>query len=256
MAAKNRKRWLIILAAVLVLLVTAALILYFVVFRNTTTPVESEELGATLITGAGRPGDYGLYRYATTGYETTDALTGGRHDYPAETYLTIQPGGCGSLVRWEALEERWEEWDYCADGSMVGKQTYHEWFNIGNLDLWACAPPVPGPGEPGETATGLCTRTASGNAEAAEDSVTFETIGYETLSVGGEEVETLHVRATSEGTGGTVLDRTTDTWLLPGTQLIVRQTVQSTSVTQSRVGTVNSYEEYELNLVSLVPSAS
>ena len=256
MAGKNRKRWLIAGAAVVALLVATGAVLYFVVFRDTTTALESEDVGATLVTGGGQPGDFGLYRYATTGFETTDALAGGRHDYPAETYMTIQPGGCGTLVRWQALEERWEEWDFCADASLAGRHTFHQWFQIDNLDIWTCSPTVPTQDDPGEIATGSCTRAATGNAEAAEDSLRYEMIGYETLTVGTEEVETLHVRATSTGSGGTVMSRTIDTWILPGTQLVVRQTVQSSSTTQSRVGMVNAHEEYELNLVSLLPSSS
>jgi hypothetical protein len=255
MAGGNRRRWLIIGGAVFALLVATAAVLYFVVFRDTATPVESEDVEATLITGAGRPGDYGLYRYITAGFETTDALAGSRHEYPAETYMTIQPGGCGTLVRWQALEERWEEWDFCGDTALAARRTFHEWFNISNLDVWTCSPPVPNQGDPGEVATGTCTRAATGNAEAAEDSLRYEVVGYETLTVGAEEVETLHVRATSTGSGGTVMSRTIDTWLLPSTELVVRQTLRSTSTTQSRVGTVNSYEEYELNLVSLLPSS-
>lgn len=254
MAGKNRKRGLIIGAAVL-LVVVIALVLYFVVFRDTATPVQSEEVGATLITGAGQPGDYGLYRYTTTGYQTTDALAGGRHDYPAETYMTIQPGGCGTLVRWQALRERWEEWDFCSDAGLATRRSYHEWFQIGNLDVWTCSPPVPTRSDPGEVATGTCLRPAGAKAEAAEDSLRYETIGYETLPVGGEQVETLHVRAISTGRGGTVMTRIIDIWTLPGTHLIVRQTVESTSVTQSFLGTVNAYEEYQLNLVSLLPSS-
>ncbi|MGH2728364.1 MAG: hypothetical protein ACRDKS_15455, partial [Actinomycetota bacterium] len=35
----------------------------------------------------------GVYVYATDGYEETDALSGQRHDYPAETALTISRQG-------------------------------------------------------------------------------------------------------------------------------------------------------------------
>ena len=255
MAGRNTKRWLITGAAVVALLVATGAVLYFVVFRDTTTALEGEDVGATLVTGAGRPGDFGLYRYTTTGFETTDALAGGRHDYPAETYMTIQPGGCGTLVRWQALEERWEEWDFCGDAGLAGRRTFHEWFQIANLDVWTCSPPVPTQDDPGEVATGTCARAATGNAEAAEDALRYEMVGYETLTVGTEQVDTLHVRATSTGSGGTVMSRATDTWILPGTQLVVRQTVQSASATQSRVGLVNALEQYELNLVSLLPSS-
>ena len=115
---------------------------------------------------------------------------------------------------------------------------------------------MPTRGGPGNTGTGVCLRAATGNAEAAEDSLVYKVVGYEELTVGDEQVETLHVQATSTGTGGTVMDRTTDIWFLPGTQLVVRQMAESTSITQSRVGTVNAYEEYELNLISLLPSSS
>jgi len=255
MAGRNRRRWLIAGASIVALLAATGAVLYFVVFRDRATPLESEDVGATIVTGEGRPGDFGLYLYATTGFETTDALAGSRHDYPAQTYMTIQPGGCGTLVRWQALEERWEEWDFCADAGLAGRRTYHEWFNISNLDVWTCSPPVPTQGDPGQVATGACARAATGNAEAAEDSLRYEMVGYETLTVGTEQVETLHVRVTGSGSGGTVSSRTADNWILPGTQLVVRQRVQITSTTQSRVGTVNSYEEYELNLVSLLPSS-
>ena len=60
------------------------------------TPLGEEEVGLTVVTGGGSAGDYGLYTYATTGFEYTDALAGSRHDYPARTYLTIQPGAAAN----------------------------------------------------------------------------------------------------------------------------------------------------------------
>ena len=256
MSGKTGKRWLITGIGALTLLLAVGLILWLVVFRDTTTEVAGEEVGgSTLVTGGGQPGDFGVYRYATTGYETTDALTGSRHDYPAETFITIQPGGCGTLVRWQPLEERWDEWDYCPDGSLAGRRTFHEWFQIANLDLWACSPPVPTRGEPGAVLTGTCGREETGNAAAAQDSLRFEVIGYETLTVGAAAVETLHVRMTGTGTGGTASTRTYDTWLLPGTYLIVRQTLELTSNTQSRVGLVHAEEQYEISLISLQPGS-
>jgi hypothetical protein len=240
MTGRSRKVWLIVAAVVLVLAI-AALVIYFVVFRNEATPVQAME---------------GSYAYATSGYETTDALTGGRHEYPAATYLTIEPGGCGTLVRWQALEQRWDEWDYCADGSLAGRRTFHEWFQISNLDTWTCSPPVPTLGEPGAVLTGACTREATGHAAAATDSLRFEVIGYETLAVATQEVETLHVRMDGIGNGGTESTRTYDTWYLPGTFLIVRQTVTLDSTTQSMVGLVHAQEQYRIDLISLTPTSA
>jgi len=250
---KIRTRWLIAATVVVALVATAGVLLF--VFRDRATPVEQDEVTGTLVSGGGGPGDFGLYLYTTSGFETTDALTGARHDYPAQTYLTIQPGGCGTLVRWQALQQRWDEWDFCPDGSMAGWQGYHEWFGVGNLEVWTCDPAVPTQGEPGESWTGTCTRPAGGNVEAAEDLMQYEVVGYETLTVGGEPVETLHVRTTSSSSGGSDSSDSSDTWILPGTQLIVRQVTDDYSTSRSRIGTVQYHEQYELNLMSLYPSS-
>ncbi len=253
MTSKSRKRWLIAGAVVLTLAAAIGVVLF--VFHDRATPAEQEDAEATLVTGTGRPGDYGLYLYATTGYEETDALRGSRHEYPAQTYMTIQPGGCGTLVRWQPLLERWDEWDYCEGDALAGRQNYHEWFTMGNLDTWVCSPAVPSRGAPGETWTGTCTRAEGGNVEAAAEITQYEVIGYETLTVGTTDVETRHIRTTSTGSGGTASTDTVDTWILPGTQLIVRQQARGSSTNLSRIGPVEYYEEYEIMLISLSPSS-
>lgn len=225
------------------------------VFRDRATPIGSGEVSATLVTGSGEPGGFGLYLYATSGFETTDALTGARHDYPAQTHLTIQPGGCGTLVRWQALRQRWDEWDICPDGSLAGWQAYHEWFGVSNLEVYTCSPAIPTQGRPGETWTGACSRAAGSNVDTAEDSLRYEVIGHETLTVGGEPVETLHIRMTSSGRGASESYDVNDTWILPGTHLLVRQVADHSSTTQSRIGAVRYREQYELTLLSLRPSS-
>src|SRR5688572_23871693 len=59
------------------------------------------------------PLEEGVYVYATDGYEETDALSGQRHDYPAQTTMTVSKQGCGYRWRWQPLKERWEESDGC-----------------------------------------------------------------------------------------------------------------------------------------------
>jgi len=71
------------------------------------------------------------------------------------------------------------------------------------------------PGRARAELTGACAREETGNATAAQDSLRFEVIGYENLTVAAAAVETLHVRLTGTGTGGTESTRTYDTWLLP-----------------------------------------
>jgi len=54
----------------------------------------------------------GVYVYDTKGFEQTNALGGARHDYPAESTITVQHGGCGWTTRWQPLQERWEQWQF------------------------------------------------------------------------------------------------------------------------------------------------
>jgi hypothetical protein len=250
--SRRTKMVLTVLGGLVVALVIAGVTVLFA-FRDVATTLGEEDIGVTVITGGGEPGDYGFYKYATTGYETTDALAGAQHDYPAETYLTIQPGGCGTLVRWQPLEQRYEEWDYCPDGLMAGWDSYHEWFQIANTDEWECPEPAPVQGEPGSSWSIECSRPETSNAAAAVEVVIYDVVGYESLTVGAEEVQTLHVHATVVGTGGSVATGETDTWYLVGTHLPVRRVVVYDSTTDSRIGAVEYNEQAEIRLTSLLP---
>jgi hypothetical protein len=244
----KRRKTLIIGGTVLGLALVAGAILAFA-FWDRATPVQEEDVAATLdvaVVGE-EPGDFGLYVFETTGFETTDALGGARHDYPAETFLTLQPGGCGTLVRWQALEQRWSEWDHCEDLSLAGWQSYHEWFGVGNHDVWSCPEPVATAGPVGDSWEAECAK------ETGAERIRYEVIGREVLTIGGEEIETLHVRRTDENTGTTLGSGVTDIWTLPGTPLIVQRTVDSTTITESRIGPVEHHEEYTIRLLSVYP---
>ena len=252
-AGKTRKRWLIAAGFVLVVL-GATVVVVFLLYRDKATPVGQEDVAGTLVTGDGRPGDYGLYAYTTTGFETTDAFAGSRHDYPAETYLTIQPGGCGTLVRWQPLEERWDEWDYCADATLAGWLSFHKWFGVPNHEDWTCTPPLPTRAEPGALWSGDCEHAEGANAAGVVETQYYEVVGFETLTVGGEPAETIHIRNTSEGNSASTAADSSDTWILAGTLLIVRQVTADNSVTPTPIGPVTYHEEYQIDLVSLYPA--
>lgn len=251
MSTRVRKVGMIAGGLGLAAVVAAGVVLFS--FRDLATPVGEEDISLTVVTGGGEPGDYGLYLYATVGYETTDALAGGRHDYPAQTYLTIQPGGCETLVRWQALEQRYEEWDYCPDGRLTGWASFHEWFRVANTDVWHCPEPVSVHGEPGQTWSAECARVSSQEAGEGSQTLKYEVVGFETLAVGNEEVETLHVRISSLETGGTEGYSLREIWYLPGTPLPVRWVEQRSSTTASRIGAVQYTEQFEAQLISLLP---
>ena len=251
LSRRAKTAWIILGGVVVAVAIAGVAVLF--AFRDVATTLDEEDVGLTVITGGGEPGDYGLYVYATTGYESTDALAGARHDYPAETYLTIQPGGCGTLVRWQPLGQRYEEWNYCPDGRMAGWDEFREWFRIGNTDRWECPEPVEVQGEPGASWVVECRKAASEEAGAATQVNKFEVVGYEPLVVGEQEVVTLHVRVTTVGTGGSASTGRQDTWYLVGTPLPVRRVIVHDSITDSRIGAVQYHEEAEIRLTSLRP---
>lgn len=277
----------LIAAGTVVVLAGAVWIAWRVAFRDTATPVSPAEVvqdvaprpdPATTVatpaptsatsspqsdtsgTGDGEtgfvvgraPGEPGLYAYATTGFEEIDALGGARHDYPAETFLTIQPGGCGTLTRWVALEERWQESDLCdaADGlRLAGFDTYHEWFGRSDLQEFECDPDTAMvvPLEPSASWSYQC------STDERTETWSVEVIGLEMVDVGGEAVETLHVRVLSVLEGASEGTSTTDTWYWPGSSLIVREKVDRSNTSDSLIGAVAYVEQYEIVLESLLP---
>jgi hypothetical protein len=249
MAGGRARRWWIVAGVGLALVVVVGSGVIFA-FRDTATPSDEADVVAgmgTLVVGT-EPGDPGLYVYATTGYETTDALGGGRHEYPAETYLTLQPGGCGSIVRWHALKERTMEWEYCEGIPLpVRWIDYHRWFGVVEEGVFGCArrpDSMPGVGESWSTA-------CSSNDTTKDD--VWEVFGREDVAVGGELLPTVHVRRSSQSSGKTVGPLVVDTWYLEGTVLPVRRELLSDTVTSSPIGAVHYHEEYTIELITPFP---
>jgi hypothetical protein len=253
MKVRARTWWMIAGGLGLAVLVAGGVVLF--AFRDLATPIGEEEVGLTVVTGGGQPGDYGLYTYATTGFESTDALAGSRHDYPATTYLTIQPGGCGELVRWQGLEQRYEEFDFCPDGTMSGFKSFHEWFRVPNTDVWVCPQPAATQGEPGATWTAECTRAGGEETGEAAKTLAYEVVGFENVTVEGQAVETLHVRIRGVERGATRGTSLSEMWFLPGTNLPVHWVEQRDSISDSRIGEVGYSEHFEATLTSLRPGA-
>lgn len=201
------------------------------------------------------PGEPGLYVYATSGFEEIDALGGARHDYPAETFVTLQPGGCGVTLRWTALEERWDELELCStDGgkSISLYDTYHGWFGQSDLQQFTCGPP--------DAVAIPEVESGSWSYECSTDERTelweVEVISVESLLIDGETVDAVHVRVTSTLSGASIGASESDTWYLRGTSLILRRVASRSSTNESLIGDVNYSETYEINLSSLQPEGA
>jgi hypothetical protein len=191
-----------------------------------------------------------VYTYTTTGHDSVDALGGAHHEYPATTTITVTTNGCGVTQRWDVLVERWEEWQRCADGASVrepARTNYDEFFGQGQTDAYTCtgdARPVDAPA--GTTWTETCTE--DGDTETRHGQV----VGTEPQQVGGQTVQTLHVRVdiTNAYPNDT---QVVETWYLAGTDLVVAQQAHAGTTNPSPIGDVHYDEAYEIHLDSLTP---
>jgi hypothetical protein len=197
--------------------------------------------------------EHGVYVYDTTGFETTDALTGGRHDYPAQTTITVQDAGCGSVQRWQPLDQRWDETESCkVDGGYAMRrfEMYHEFFSQGSRELLVCDPDaITRPRSPrsGQSWTFHC------HSSRTSVTATASVVGFESLTVGGRTVPTVHLRFDSTGVGADRGTRKLERWIDQATGLIVRSIGRVDGESDMAGGTYHYHEESRLDLTSTTP---
>lgn len=194
----------------------------------------------------------GVYVYDTTGYEELD-VGGARHDYPAQTTITVTRVGCGLRLRWQPLRERWDERDVCPSPEgerLVAFRSHHEFFGRTDDRDFACEPGAlarPARPTPGTTWSNRC------RAGETLATTTGRIVGPEVVDVGGEKVEVVHFvlesRIEGDGTG----TARSEVWAVWETGLVVRQSTTVDSAQRAPVGTVGYRERFELRLQSLTP---
>lgn len=238
------------LVGIVALVAVAAVAVLALVSRDSSTPLDADVVRANFTGSVGAaPGEPGVYRYRTTGFETIDALQGARHDYPDETFMTITEADCGPVVRWDALVERWISWQHCGEDLAIDRGgSYHEWFGIPDLEAEACESPRPIRGDPGDVVDTVC--------EAGDNSETYTTEILEPVEVqvDGTTVVVERIRRSSTLTGQGTGTATVEVGRLEGTPLIVLMEVARSSVNPSAAGDVTYVEEFTLELVALVPT--
>lgn len=194
----------------------------------------------------------GVYVFATTGYEETDALSGQRHDYPKETAMTIRNGGCGWIARWEPLRERWEETEMCekAEGTSMGRYTmYHEFFQRGVREDFACPDSIvqKPSAKRGETWTFSCTSKQS----KVDGKVSV--IGLEDVNVAGQVIKTVHYRYDIKVSGANRGTLVQDRWLSSSPRVMARMTNRADMQVASPFGPVGYKEDFRIDLKSVDP---
>lgn len=196
----------------------------------------------------------GVYRYLTTGEESVDILGGARHEYPAETTITVLPDGCGVLLRWDALVERREEWRLCATVAGVELQPlgfkYQEFFSQPKPEDIVC-----------DTTALLVPADPELRPVTELDCLlgddpwfpVWEVLGLEEQEVEGAPVPVARVRMTVDDPESEHWEVTSIDWWLAPSGLPVRAEAAKRSRSPSPIGGVVYEETFTLSLVSLTP---
>lgn len=201
-----------------------------------------------------RPAE-GVYLYDTEGGESVDVFGGSRHTYPDTTTITVTHTGCGSIERWDALEERWDERETCRrpDGDhLVRVTSFHRFFSQSDERTMRCEGLVyPAGAQPKDSWTTVC-RGDEGDARS-----TGRAIGIEELEVDGVTVRTLHVRVTTNvdaSSDGQTGRSSRDVWASLDTGIVILERAEvDTTGREPVVGDVRYTESYEIRLRSLEP---
>lgn len=194
----------------------------------------------------------GVYTYATSGGEDLDVLGGAHHDYPDRTTITITPTECGERLRWDALEERWDEMDTCATPAgetLTATRQHHEFFDQTDQREYLCDGGVV---RPAADAPGTTWRTTCADSDT-QISIDSNIVGVESILVGDVTVETTHLQAVSTITGSVRGTARNDVWARRSDGLIVRRIFDVESETDSPVGIAHYQEHYQIDLTSLEP---
>jgi hypothetical protein len=197
--------------------------------------------------------DAGVYLYATQGYEDTNALGGARHDYPAESPVTVQQSGCGWSERWQPLDQRWDEWTLCpSSGGVYGSHftTFHEFFKKTQQQDLDCSPSnffAPVDAHAGQSWWASC----SGSPGTVQG--TTSVVGFETLTIGGTAVRSLHIHFDLQFSGSNRGRGLQDRWQDATTGLLLKLVTDLDLQSSSPFGDVHYGEHYHLDLSSLRP---
>ena len=195
----------------------------------------------------------GVYVFATSGYEETDALAGQRHTYPQSTSMTVRRTDCGWTGRWQPLKERWEENVMCEHPSgteMARYVMYHEFFRRGQTEDFACPRSLVqrAGAKPGDRWTFQCkSRNTTATARAS-------VVGIENVAVGGRNVRAMHLHYDITASGANNGKLTQDRWIALGSERFMVRMIQRADLkTQSPFGQVGYKESFRLDLTSLDP---
>jgi hypothetical protein len=196
----------------------------------------------------------GVYVYATSGGETTNAVGGAHHEYPAETTITVTATPCGFAMRWDGLQQRWDEWNACVTGHslvVTDERMKHAFYGVNDERQYECSNAIlrPGSDATGTPVSGRCAR--SGSVGEWSGGV----VGPDTINVAGKPVAAIHIRLQELMSGDTQGVRRSEDWFEVGSGLLLRRLVTVEGDSSTAAGRVHYSESVTLQLASLVPQS-
>lgn len=255
----RRWKWLAGVAAAAAVIVAAAIAASCLLLRDSSTPVDVDEVVDEFRDDGRSPAsldrlpEAGVYVYATEGAEEVDALAGTRHEYPAETAVTVSAGGCGVELHWGILEERFESWELCLDGEDLrqpGYVSFHRFFGQPDTKSFVCerlSMALPDGAGPGDSWTTDCA------AGSLREVTTFEVEEVDDLDVAGVSVSTVRIRTRTEVSGSSTGSSEGEIWLVRDSGLPVRWTETTATTSLSAIGPVRYDESFVIELESIEP---
>ena len=247
----------IIAAGVVVVAAIVGLAAWFVVFSDTATPVSIEEAVTGFRTDTepspaeSLPISPGVYVYATSGFEKTDALTGVTHRYPRRSTITVEPAECGMSLTWRVLDGRSTAWTYCVtdDGWMLRSQDErHTFFGRTERTTYVCDDT---PIRPRVVSTASWPVTCS--TETSQERGSARVVSRDLVRVGGERVAVEHIRKTTTISGDIRGTARHDLWFDSRSGIPVKVVMTTRTTNDSPIGDVNYEEVASLRLTSLEP---
>jgi hypothetical protein len=195
----------------------------------------------------------GVYRYETHGHEAiSTTLVSGNHDYHGVSTISVMPGRCGLVERWQVLTTRWSESETCPgrDGEEIKSlREFHEFFNVGQEDRYVCK------GVSGSAASKLkLGRQFASSCKSAAGTVVSETKVARAvrMRIEGKMLDVVHTRGTSLIRGSNSGSASFQDWRRRSDGLLLRRTVSSQVDSDTNGGTDYS-ERYSIVLLSLAP---
>jgi hypothetical protein len=247
----------LIAAGVLGVVALAGVGAWLALFRDTAEPVTVAEAITSFRTDtetipeAATPIPPGVYVYATSGYEMTDALTGVTHRYPSRSTITVAAAECGMSLTWRVLKGRSTEWTFCVaddEWDLRSQDERHTFFGNTERTTYVCESTPIRPLDPSLTSWPVSCATG----EARESGVARVVSGG-TLRVGDSLFPVRHVRKTTTFSGEIRGSARYDFWFHGRLGVPVRLAMVSRTTNDSPVGDVHYEEDVVLMLRSPRP---